>query len=309
MKIYKKEKETMKKYKLTANDQYSLSVHTFDIAHPKAVIQIIHGMEEHQERYEKFATFLNENGFTVVSSDLRGHGISAPYLGFFREKNGDKALIADQVKIRRFIMRKYPDIPVYLFAHSMGTIISRVLLQKHSHEYKKVVLSGYPNFQTGVYFGLFYASVIQTFRGADYKSKFLQNLTVGIFNHSINNPQTKADWICCNPDTVKAYLNDSYCGIGFTCSAFKDLYHLVIKMHQPENYKNIQKSLPILLLRGTEDPCVGKEKGAEDSLYILKTAGFLNITKIDYPNMRHEILNEINYKKVYCDIVEFYSQP
>ncbi|MDE7309626.1 MAG: alpha/beta hydrolase [Lachnospiraceae bacterium] len=298
----------MKKYKLTANDQYSLSVHTFDIEHPKAVIQIIHGMEEHQKRYEKFAGFLNENGFAVVSSDLRGHGASAPCLGFFSEKNGDKALIADEVRIRRFIAQKYPDIPVYLFAHSMGTIISRVLLQKHSHNYKKAVLSGYPNFQTGAYFGLFCASVIQTFRGADYKSKFLQNLTVGVFNRGISNPQTEVDWICHNPDTIKAYLNDPYCGIGFTCSAFKDLYHLVIKMHQPESYKNIQKTLPILLLRGTDDPCVGKDKGADDSFQILKTAGFLNITKIDYPNMRHEILNEIDYKKVYCDIAEFYNQ-
>ena len=298
----------MKKYKLTTNDQYSLSVHAFDTRHPKAVIQIVHGMEEHQERYEPFAEFLNKNGFTVVSSDLRGHGASAPCLGFFSEKNGDKALIADQVKIRIFIAKKYPDIPVYLFAHSMGTIISRVLLQKHSHDYKKVILSGYPNFQTGTYFGLFCASVIQAFRGADYKSKFLQNLTVGVFNRSIANPQTEVDWICHNPDTVKAYLNDSYCGIGFTCSAFKDLYHLVLKMHKPKNYVQIQKTLPILLLRGTEDPCVGKDKGAKDSLDILKAAGFLDITQIDYPNMRHEILNETDSEKVYRDIVDFYNQ-
>ena len=105
----------------------------------RGVIQLVHGMEEHQERYETFAEFLNKNGFTVVSSDLRGHGASAPCLGFFSEKNGDKALIADQVKIRRVIAKKYPDIPVYLFAHSMGTIISRVLLQKHTHDYKKVI--------------------------------------------------------------------------------------------------------------------------------------------------------------------------
>lgn len=296
----------MKKYKLTADD-YSLSVHTFDAEQPKAVIQIIHGMEEHQKRYEKFAAFLNEHGFTVVSSDLRGHGASAPCLGFFREKDGDRALIADQVKIRRFIARKYPDIPVYLFAHSMGTIISRVLLQTHSNDYEKVVLSGYPNFQAGAYLGLVCSFVIQTLYGPDYKSKFLQNLTVGAFNRSISSPETEVDWICHNPETVKAYQNDPYCGIGFTCSAFKDLYHLVIKMHQPKNYTNIRRTLPILLLRGTDDPCVGKDKGAKDSRRILKAAGFSNIAKIDYPNMRHEILNETDFKKVYQDIIDFYN--
>jgi len=298
----------MNKYKLTANDQYSLCVHTFDIEHPKAVVQIIHGMEEHQKRYEKFAEFLNENGFAVVSSDLRGHGAFAPRLGFFSENNGDKALVADQIRIRRFIARKYPNLPVYLFAHSMGTIISRVLLQTHSKDYKKAVLSGYPNFQAGAYFGLLCARLIQAFRGPAYKSKFLQNLTIGAFNRSIANPQTEADWLCRSQAAVKAYLNDPYCGIGFTCSAFKDLYHLVIKMHQPNNYRNLHKNLQILLLRGTEDPCVGNDRGAEDSCRILKAAGFLDISKIDYPNMRHEILNETDFQKVYHDIAGFYHR-
>lgn len=298
----------MKKYTLTANDHYSLSVHTFDIEHPQAVVQIIHGMEEHQKRYEGFARFLNENGFAVVSSDLRGHGPSAPCLGFFKEKDGDKALITDQIKIRRFIAKKYPALPVYLFAHSMGTIISRVLLQTHSEDYKKVILSGYPNFQAGAYFGLLCASVIQIFRGAAYKSKFLQDLTVGAFNRSIKSPKTEVDWICHNQDTVHAYLNDPYCGIGFTCSAFKDLYYLVIKMHDKKRYINVQKTLPILMLRGKDDPCIGNEKGSDDSFRVLRRAGFLNVKGICYFNMCHEILNETSPEKVYLDIAKFYKQ-
>lgn len=53
-------------------------------------------MEEHQERYEKFIKFLNENGFSVVSSDMRGHGTSAGFLGYFKDKNGYIELIEDQ---------------------------------------------------------------------------------------------------------------------------------------------------------------------------------------------------------------------
>lgn len=298
----------MKEFKIPADDACMLSLHTFDINNPKAVVQIVHGMEEHQERYERFAAFLNERGYTVVTSDLRGHGKDADYPGFFKEKNGCRELISDQIKIRKFIAEKYPSLPVYLFAHSMGTIISRVLLQSHSRYYDKVILSGYPNFQAASYVGLVCSAAIQAAKGPKYKSKFLQYTSVGIFNRQITDSKTDVDWICSNEDTVNAYLKDPFCGIGFTCSAFHDLYRLVIRMHQPRLYKNVKKNLPILLLRGREDPCTGGKRGAGDSRFILCRAGFQNIRQIAYPRMRHEILNERDYHKVFRDIGKFFDR-
>lgn len=73
----------MEKIFIKARDNYELELHEFKVENSKAVIQIIHGMEEHQERYEDFIKELNENGFSVVSSDMRGHGKSAKDLGFF----------------------------------------------------------------------------------------------------------------------------------------------------------------------------------------------------------------------------------
>lgn len=295
----------MKRFQLKAKDQYKLSVHIFPADQPKAVVQIIHGMEEHQERYEDFAAFLCQNGYTIVTSDMRGHGMDAADLGFFKEKNGYLALISDQIRIRKFIAMQYPSLPVHLFAHSMGTIISRVLLQTHAADYKKVVLSGYPNFQKGAYAGLFISSILQKLHGPKYKSAFLQNSSVGIFNKAIKEPKTEVDWICSNPETVESYQNDPYCGIGFTCSAFHDLYRLVIQMHNPKAYKNVPENLPLLMLCGKEDPCVGKEKGMADSCQVLFAAGFHQIKQITYPNMRHEILNEVNHQLVYQDILNF----
>ena len=91
--------------------------------------------------------YLNSCGYTVITADLCGHGSSVPKenLGFFNEKNGYQILLQDVMIVRNYIRKHYPDKPVYLFAHSMGTIISRVVLQKHSADYDKVVLSGYPN--------------------------------------------------------------------------------------------------------------------------------------------------------------------
>lgn len=297
----------MKAYRLTARDGYPLSVHTFDTENPKAVIQIIHGMEEHQERYEPFIRFLNQNGYSVVSSDMRGHGSGALDLGYFKEKKGYVELIADQVKIRKLIARKYPAVPVFLFAHSMGTIIARVMLQTQSEKYDKVVLSGYPNYRWQACFGLFLSSVIMAWKGPKYKSGFLQYTSIGVFNKSIKHAFSDIDWISSNPETIKAYKEDSLCGIGFTCSAFHDLYHLLFLMHKPCNYRCLNKTLPILMLRGLDDPCTGGDKGSRDSFTVLSRAGFSKIKLIDYPNMRHELLNEIDYLKVYKDILDFYN--
>lgn len=292
---------------ITAKDGYLLEAHIFEARNPKAAVQIIHGMEEHQGRYEAFAAFLNENGFSVVSSDMRGHGKSAKDPGYFKDKGGYLELIEDQRAVTRLVKERFPDLPVYIFAHSMGTIITRVLLQQHSNDYEKVVLSGYPNYRKGARFGIFLANTLKAVMGAKYKSRLISSLSVGAFNKDVKNAKTSCDWISHNKKNVRSYIEDPYCGIGFTCSAFSDLFHLVVKMHNPGLYQNVNKEMPLLLLRGLDDPCTGGDKGSADSCRILSKAGFLNIRRIDYPNMRHEILQEKDCQKVYNDVENFFS--
>lgn len=297
----------MKAFRLMARDGYPLSIHSFDVETPKAVIQIIHGMEEHQKRYEPFIHFLNQNGYSVVSSDLRGHGPNAEVPGFFKEKRGYVELIGDQIKIRKFIAKRYPQTPVYLFAHSMGTVIARVLLQTQSKQYEKVVLSGYPNYRWQADFGLLLSSILKLLKGPKYKSALLEYASIGIFNKEIENPSSDIDWISSNPDNIKAYAEDPLCGAGFSCSAFHDLFRLLTIMHKPDNYKEVHRRMPILMLRGLDDPCTGGNKGSWDSFATLSVAGFSHIIQTDYPNMRHEILNECNCHKVYDDILKFFD--
>lgn len=300
----------MKKETIISSDGYKLSVHIFEVKDAKAVVQVVHGMEEHQERYENLAKVLNQDGYTVVTSDMRGHGqtVAKEDLGYFKDKKGYLALIDDQRAITSYIKDNYVNLPIYIFAHSMGTIITRVLLQTNSPDYSKVVLSGYPNYQGAAGLGIIIANTIKLFRGAKYKSRFIQKLGVGVFNKSIKNPKTEVDWVCANEETVQNYINDPLCGIGFTVSAFSDLFHLVRMMHKPKHYKNVNHTMPLLLLRGKDDPCTGGNDGAKDSREVLSKAGFKNITHIDYPGMRHEIINEKDNKQVYKDIIEFYNK-
>ena len=269
----------MKNITLKTSDAYSLSLNIYDTKKPKAVVQIIHGMAEHQERYEDFATFLSKNGFIVVTSNIRGHGKDAPTLGHFNDKNGYLDVINDQIMIRKYIEDEFKDLPIYLFGHSMGTIISRVMLQTESKHYDKVILCGYPNYQSAASLGIALTSIIKKFKGPKGKSKLLDNMTTGSFNKKIKNPRTPVDWLSYNEDNVDEYIKDKYSGYGFTISAYSDLFHLLKLMHNTSLYKEVNSNLDFLLIAGEDDPCTGKEKGIKDSIDTLNKAGFNKIKR------------------------------
>lgn len=295
----------MEKVILKAEDGYRLSLHVFTVENPKGYVQVIHGMEEHQERYEPFVRCLNMAGYTVVTSNMRGHGQTAPVLGYFAEEKGGYYLLADQIRITAYIRHRFHVDQVILFSHSMGTIIARNLLQSQSQRYEKVILSGYPCANRGAGFGMFVTALIKKCKGGDYYSGLVQKLAIGTFNRKVPNHQTDVDWISVNKDNVKAYLEDPYCGHGFRVAGFHDLFYLARNMTKASRYRNVQKDLPILAIRGQEDPCTGGEKGSVASLFVLKQAGFHHITSISYPGMRHEIFNEDDREKVYLDILDF----
>lgn len=295
----------MRKVTLTASDGYKLDVNVYEVNEPKGYVQIAHGMEEHQERYKPFALELNKAGYTVITANMRGHGESAPTLGYFADKDGWKLLIEDERIITKWIKEEYKTSEVILFAHSMGTIITRNLMMEDSTEYKKVILSGYPNPQPAAGLGIVLAGIHKKLNGTKKFSKMLQDIAVGHFNKSVKKPKTAFDWLSFNEENVKNYMADPYCGHGFKSSALQDLFVLVKRMGDFKNYKDVNADLPILLLRGDSDPCTGLDKGSKTSIDILKNAGFKDIKDIKYDHMRHEILNEVGKEKVYQDIVEF----
>lgn len=286
-------------------DALPISAILYDIPDPKGIVQIVHGMKEYQERYEPFAKFLNEEGYVVLTSNLRGHGPDAEILGYMEGKKPWDALVLDQVTLSEYLKTTYPNHKLYLFAHSMGTIISRNLIQKNSDLYEKVILSGVPAYQKATFMGIFIANLIGLFKGNKHISKFLTNLTDGSFSKAVKNAKTPVDWLSYNEENVEFFLTSPYCNIPFTISAYKALYHLVWGMHKHNRYIVIAPNKPILLLVGKDDPCPLGQKGLKHSMNTLKKAGYKNIGLKIYENMRHEILNEYDHDRVYKDVLDF----
>ena len=290
---------------LSSRDGTKLFLRIYEADEHKAVVKIIHGMEEYQDRYTAFAEFLQAAGYTAVTADLRGHGPNAPVLSHIADRDGHERLLEDESAILDMIHEKWSGVPVILIGHSMGTIIARAFLQTQSREYHKVVLSGYPNPSSAASAGIVLTDVLSAIKGPKGHSSLVDGMVLGPFSKAIPDAKSPQDWLSFNPENVKKYQEDPLCGTPFTLGSYGALFRLIRMMDQPEKYEEVWKDLPILLISGREDPCTGGEKGRADSLDRLTRAGFRNIEVEVLEGMRHEILNETGREEVFRKILAF----
>lgn len=293
---------------LKSRDGYGLSLSVFDVQEPGAVVKVIHGMEEHRGRYAAFAEYLQERGFAVVTADMRGHGKDAPLLSHIADQEGDARLIEDEKEIMGWIHGRYPGVPMMLFAHSMGTIIARKLLQTESRAFEKVALSGYPNPQSAAKMGITLTRTLARVKGSRGHSRLVDGMVLGGFSKATPPEEGPLGWLSCNPENREKYAADPLCGSPFTLGSYEALFRLIADIDRPELYRDVKAELPFLLISGAEDPCTGGEQGRADSLDRLTRAGFRNITVEVLPGMRHEILNETEAEKVREIIADFLAQ-
>ena len=83
----------------------------------KAVVCLVHGLGEHSGRYEHVADAFNRKGYAVFTFDLRGHGRSEGPRG---HAPNYAALMADISKVLNTAKQHHPDLPTFLYGHSLG---------------------------------------------------------------------------------------------------------------------------------------------------------------------------------------------
>ena len=114
---------------------------------PKGIVQIVHGMAEHKERYEPFMEMLCKHGYISVIHDHRGHGKSIRKeedLGYFYDESGT-AIIEDVHQITQWTKERYGKLPYHLFGHSMGSLVVRCYLKKYDDELDSLIVCGSPS--------------------------------------------------------------------------------------------------------------------------------------------------------------------
>ncbi len=276
----------------------------------KAVLFVIHGMQEHQRRYEGFAEALNEKDIAAVTFDLPGHGESSSQedRGWFGEKDGWKNLVNSAVDIACLAQKEFPGIPLIMFGHSMGSMIARCFLQMHDGMLDAAILSGAPNYVGAAKLGKVIGAAVAKKEGKKGHSALMDNLATGGFSKAVKDPRTPLDWLSYNEENVDRYIADPDCGFPFTVQGYCDLFAGMVQMHDTKLYRCTKPQLPILFVAGEEDPCIGTRKGLSASEDTLRQAGYTDISEKVYAGMRHETLNEKNAQLVIDDIIAWIEQ-
>lgn len=293
----------MKSFKLNIDD---ITIHGC-IFEPKkkakGIVQILHGMCEHKERYYDFMKYLSDNGFVAVIHDHRGHGdsINDKYvLGYFG-KDKD-VLVSDAHEVTNYIKKKYPDLDITLFGHSMGSLVARRYISFYDNDIRKLVLCGTPTYNPLAPLGIFLANVVGIFTGNYKRSKLLNTLSMGNYSKKFDHPN---GWISTNPEIIKKYDTDERCGFIFTVNGFKMLFKIMNNVYKKHEYIVNNKKLSIFIIAGGDDPVVGGKEKFNHLIFFLKELGYKDVKGKLYTGLRHELLNEIDKDKVYNDVLHF----
>ena len=108
-------------------------------AQPKAVVILVHGLGEHVGRYAHVGKALTNAGYTLVGFDLRGHGKSDGARGHFPSLD---AVMQDIHQFFQFVSQRYPNLPQFLYGHSLGGLLSLTYIVQNKAGLKGVIVTG-----------------------------------------------------------------------------------------------------------------------------------------------------------------------
>ncbi|MBC1652063.1 alpha/beta hydrolase [Listeria welshimeri] len=296
-----------KEMKLKAADGLELHLHIWDeVEKPIGLIQIVHGMAEHGARYDLFAKRLNQAGYIVVADDHRGFGKSAineSYLGHLDGETGFQNMIQDEVSVRTYIKENYPNLPYFIFAHSMGSFIIRTFMAQHQVD--GVILSG-SGLQPTALLKMGQIITKHHVKKDDKKrSGFLNKLAFWGYNKPFNENH-RFSWLSRDVAVYEAYEKDPFCGpVVGTSGFFHNLFEVVKVSQQKETLESVPKDLPILLLSGSDDPVGHFGKDTPKIALALEKAGVEDVTYKIYENARHELVNELCKETVFQDVIDW----
>lgn len=292
---------------LVANDGHRIPLRHWPVASPRAVIHIVHGMAEHSGTYVDVAAVLNAAGYAVLAHDHRCHGLAAPqdHLGDVGPQQHWAGVCHDMATVNADIHHRYPELPLILIGHSMGSFISQYFAQHFPDQLNLLLLEG-SSFEAPWFSSL--SSLLSNFEswrlGVNGRSPLIQALSFGAFNKAFKNPRTAFDWLSRNNKFVDAYVADPLCGFQLSNGYWSDFTKGLAELYRPHSLKRIRADLPIYIFSGDKDPVGHQGRGAEKLANALReVSGCRDVTLRLYPEARHDLLHETNHEEVLTDLL------
>jgi alpha-beta hydrolase superfamily lysophospholipase len=251
-------------------------------SNPKAALALVHGVGEHTGRYPHVGKALTDAGYVLAGFDLRGHGKSGGARGHFPYLD---AVMMDIARFRDLLSERYPNLPQFLYGHSLGGLLSLTYALKNKQAGIKGVMV------TGA--GL--RSALQEQKAKVAIAKVLGSLLPTITIPSDLDPNA----ISRDKSVVDAYVHDSLVhdktSLGFGKSALTAIDFCWAHAREFTH--------PLLMMHGKADALV-YPSGSED---FARLAGANNkdVTLKLWSGLYHEIHNEPEQADVFTAMIEW----
>lgn len=248
---------------------------------PKAIVCLIHGLGEHTGRYAHVGKALNDAGYALFGFDLRGHGQTGGPRGHFPSLD---VVMQDIRQFFAFQKQNHPNIPVFLYGHSLGGLLTLSYVIQHPEGIKGVIVTGSA-----------LRSALQ-----EQKGKIAMARILGTLAPAMTIPSgLEAAAISRDQKVVDAYVNDplvhdkTSLGLGKAALTAIDLCFAHAKEFKP----------PLLIMHGKMDRLT-YPSGSED---FAKLAGETNkdVTLKLWEGLYHEIHNESEQAEVFKVMIEW----
>lgn len=273
---------------------------------PKAVVQFSHGMCGCKERFLPVMRYMAERGVACVAGDHRGHGGSVKSLrdlGYMYD-GGYKALVDDMRMITEWAKVRFPDVPVYLLGHSMGSLAARVYVKDDDSEISGLILCGTPAWTPLAYLGRILTWMICMAGLSRHRMSVSQSMASQMYNRRFRHEGEQA-WTCSDADSRRSAMENPLCNFRFTANGSYNLFCLMVETFRKGKWMLSHPEMPVYFISGSDDPVMVNENGLHDAAINMLERGYSNVISAIYPNMRHEVLNEIGKEKVWNDILNF----
>lgn len=271
----------------------------------RGVVQFVHGMAEHIDRYDAPARALAAAGFAVTGHNHLGHGPKGIIKGYFADKDGWQCLIEDVHTLRTQTQAYFPGKPYFLLGHSMGSFVVRGYLLEKAEGLAGAILSG-----TGFYDpmtligGITLGNIASLLGGAKKPCKVIQKVVSKSSNGKFEN-RTPCDWLSRDVAEVDKYVADPLCGFTFTASGYRDMFRGLQRLTTVDKLKPMRADLPVYFFSGDKDPVGADGAGVMKIVQQFRDAGVQDVSVKLYPDGRHEMFNELNREEVYQDLVRW----
>ncbi len=269
----------------------------------RGVVQIMHGMGEYANRYNDVVEFLTKKGFHVVLNDYRGHGASVQNVEDLGRITTFTQLVKDEIEVTRRMANEYPELPLFVLGHSMGSFLA----QGHMRGLSPNLCSGY--LLSGSCGSRLMIPLVGSWVGgflslflSKKKSPFMKRLLFLGMNQRISDPQSKNAWLTRDEESVREYDEDPRCGFAYYTSFYHDFLRYLSALYQLKRFKSVSREIPVRIFSGEEDPVGLYGKGVKKLYQFYKEKlSFKEVEYHLYPEGRHEMFNELNSQEVLDD--------